>query len=212
MRSGISILLVPALALAVAVPAFADKIQPTAAIPSGANPDPATNLLLNGSFQTGDFTDWTLGGNTGYTGVTSGFGGYTDKDSDGYFAYLGPVGSQGTLSQTFADTAGQSYTFSFYYGSFGGTPNNLDAFWNGVEVFSTSDLADLNGAWLNFTVNETGTGDDTIEFAFQNDPSYNLLDDVSVSAVPEPGSLTLLATGLLALGGALGRRQLASMI
>jgi hypothetical protein len=34
-----------------------------------AGPANAAELVTNGSFETGDFTGWTLAGNTGFTGV-----------------------------------------------------------------------------------------------------------------------------------------------
>src|SRR6266404_3872321 len=59
----------------------------------------AVELVTNGSFETGDFTGWTLTGNTGFTGVECPgvpFAGPGDGNCD---AFLGPVGSDGTLSQ-----------------------------------------------------------------------------------------------------------------
>jgi hypothetical protein len=69
------------------------------------------NLLVNGSFETGDFTGWTEDGNFSFTSVTSGL---YDTSSVGsfpaeqctYYVFEGPIGSNGTLSQTFADIPG----------------------------------------------------------------------------------------------------------
>ena len=57
----------------------------------------AGNVIVNCGFETGDFTGWTLTGNTGFTGVTSGS---PYVNSGTYGAYLGPVGSDGFLSQS----------------------------------------------------------------------------------------------------------------
>ena len=81
----------------------------------------AGNLVANPGFETGDFTGWTTGGNFEATGVSGNFDGFL-PNSGNFFAFLGPVGSDGTLSQNLATTPGQSYTFSWFLGSDGGTP------------------------------------------------------------------------------------------
>lgn len=168
-----------------------------------------TNLLTNGSFETGDFTGWTQGGNTGYTGVTtvSGDFGYAAEDGT-YFAYLGPEGSDGTLSQTFADTVGQSYLFSFWYNANGTSPSDFGASWDGIPLLSLTNW-DTGGSWSNFGYLVTGTGSDTIQFNFRNDPDYDALDNASVSGVspiPEPSSFLLMGSGLIGLAGAIRRK------
>lgn len=41
----------------------------------------------------------------------------------------------------------------------------------------------------------------------RNDPSYQALDDISVSpSVPEPGSLILMGSGILGLAGVIRRK------
>ena len=45
----------------------------------------------------------------------------------------------------------------------------------------------------------TGTGTDTLQFDFRDDPAYMALDDVVVattSPVPEPGTVGMLIAGL----------------
>lgn len=86
----------------------------------------AGNLVMNGSFETGDFTGWTQFGNTGFTGVQGNFAGVNPEDGS-FQAYFGPVGSLGGISQDLATVAGQSYDISFYLYNFGGTPSEYSA-------------------------------------------------------------------------------------
>ena len=166
----------------------------------------ATNLLTNGSFETGDFSGWTHTGDTTFDSVQCGGGA-----QDGLcFASLGPVGDQGFLGQSFSDTPGTQYTFSFWLAASGDDVSNFSASWDGTSVLNLSD-PNTGGNWQQFSFTETGTGSDTIQFSFRDDPAFLSLDNVSVSTsgggtTPEPSSLLLLGSGLLAVGGVVRRK------
>lgn len=95
-----------------------------------------TNFIVNGGFETGDYTGWTNAGCTPYF-VTSNFDGWLPF-SGNFFSAEGGVGCDHTLSQTFADTSGQGLTISFWYGSDGGTPNDLNVYWDGSLIYTES--------------------------------------------------------------------------
>lgn len=64
----------------------------------------------NGGFETGDFTNWTRSGNLGATLVSGPY-----ANSGNFGAQLGPVGSEGFLSQNVTGlTTGGSYDLTFF--------------------------------------------------------------------------------------------------
>jgi len=166
-------------------------------------------LINNGSFEAGggSFTGWTTGGNFEDTQVVSGaFYDYTGAEDGNFYATLGPVGSDGTLSQTFADHAGAQYTVSFWFASVGDNPSDFSASWDNTPLLSLTN-PNTGSAWTQYTYQVTGTGNDTLTFAFRDDPGWMALDNVAVTQnAPEPSSLLLLGTGVLGLGGIVRRK------
>ena len=184
---------------------FAAAVAAAALIAGGSHA--AGNLLINGSFETGDFTGWSTS-NLNNTGVTtSGFDGWPPEDGN-YFAYLGNVGSDGLISQSFSDTAGQALTVSFYQGSDGATPNDFSAYFDGALLTSQVDAPDQRPNYTLYTFAVTGTGSDTLLVAERNDPAYDALDNVSVTAaVPEPAAWAMMLVGFGVAGAAVRRRK-----
>jgi hypothetical protein len=168
-----------------------------------------TNLVTNGGFETGDFTGWTLAGDTGYTLVTDRDAGtkapasYTPHGGE-YYAMLGPIRASGTMSQTLATVAGASYTFSWWMGSDGDVANEFAASWNGSQVFDRKDIETQGYILYSFTVQATGSST-LIQFTYRDVPGYLSVDDVGVTqsvgaqTIPEPSSLILTGIGCLAI-------------
>jgi hypothetical protein len=158
------------------------------------------NLVLNGDFQTGSLTDWSLTGNTDFSSVVSG-------GPDGHFAQLGPMNTDGHLTQQIATTAGDSYAVSFVLGTLqGATPDNdFSATFGGQTVFSQVNVPNQDFTLYSFTVSATGPSSD-LSFAYHDNPSYFDLTGISVvdlgpSIAPAPEPSTLVSAGIAGLLG-----------
>jgi PEP-CTERM motif len=163
------------------------------------------NLVTNGGFETGDFSNWTQSGNLGFTGVTSQY-----ANSGSYSASFGPVGSLGFISQNIETVIGVAYNIHLWLRSDGGTPSALSVDFGGVNVFFQENPP--NQEWFTEIVIDpiaTSTST-TLTIGLRNDPGWHQIDDIAVfatssreldvAAVPEPASLALLSLGLVGLG------------
>jgi hypothetical protein len=104
-------------------------------------------LLLNGSFEDGNFGPWTVSDPTFLSVVQSGDG-YVPQDGS-YFVEFGPVGSDSSISQTVSDTPGQHYLISGWVAGNGSGPSDFDFNWNGVLLFIVSPVPDQD--YVNYT-------------------------------------------------------------
>jgi PEP-CTERM motif len=163
-----------------------------------------TATIVNGGFETGDFTGWTV--SASFTSVeTAGFDGF-NPNSGNYFAALGNIGKFGSLSQVIATTNGQGYTLSMYMASDGRAPNEFAVYWNTSLLFDQVNIPAQAYQLLSFNV--VGTGSDTLTILEQNDPAYLALDDVAINGTaPEPASMTLLGIGIAGMAGYGWRRR-----
>jgi Carbohydrate binding domain/PEP-CTERM motif len=172
----------------------------------------SADLVVNGDFETGDFTGWSLSGNTGTTSVNNlPF----NVHSGNFGAELGPIGSDGFLmQQNIGTTVGDVYQVSFWLHSDGEIPNDFSAIFGGVTGFSETDIPAAD--YTNYTFNVTAiSATSGLTLSFRDDPGFLGLDDVSVidlSTVPTPEPSTLAiggVSGLLALAYGLRRKRAA---
>jgi hypothetical protein len=132
-----------------------------------------------------------------------------------FAAFLGPIGSDGFLSQTFATVPGDVYIVSFSLRSDGGLPNDFNASWAGTSFFSQTSIP--VGEYQTFAFKEIAQGSSAIlQFGFRNDPGFlglddvavvNALDDIAVNPTPEPATLLLFGTTMAGLGLARWRQR-----
>jgi hypothetical protein len=139
-------------------------------------------------------------------------------------SFLGMDGAyqQATVSQTVNNlTVGATYLLSFYYAGAqqsGFTGQTTEGFTVGFgsQTYNTPILTDANHGftgWTSQSVAFTATStSQTLSFLADGtpggEPPFSLLDGVSlVQVTPEPSTLALLGSGILAVGGLVRRRR-----
>ena len=172
----------------------AEFALPTLVITTAAS----VNLVTNGDFETGTLAGWTQGGNTGFTGILA-----AGAFSGSFQAYMGPVGSSGSITQTLTTVAGSRYDLNYQLRATGLTPNRFDVFWNGGAVAALTLNNTSNFGWTGFSaLNLVASGPSTtLSFVYRHDPGFFYLDAVSVTtATPEASTMVLVGGALLVIG------------
>ena len=159
--------------------------------------------VVNGDFETGDFSGWTLFGDLGdgFVGVDS-----LAPQAGTYGAYFGPNGATAGISQLVDTIAGAAYDVSFWLKAEAeangvATPSSFAFSWAGTPVIRLTNQPAGNYVRYSSQV-LASTALTSISFTFRNDPAFFDLDSVAiVTSVPEPSSVILLAAGNLAILG-----------
>ena len=159
------------------------------------------SLVLNGGFEEGDFSGWTLVGDTVdqkfiYNAVEDLGSTHQTVHSGSYGAFLGDA-QLATLSQVLATVPGRRYLLSLWLDNPKSGSGQLFAInWN-TNASATNTIFSLTNppvfTWTNLQFLLTATATNTVlQFAAENLPNYFGLDDVSVLPVPAPTLRSLL--------------------
>ena len=142
------------------------------------------NVVVNGGFETGNFTGWTLSASSTNVGNRAGL-----VHAGKYGAELGTPATLGSLLQRLPTTAGQTYRLSLWLANPKNpnppnavTPNEFQVQWEGTTIFDAVNLPVTAWTNLQFTVTATNSGSQ-LQFNFQDDPYYLGLDDISVKPI-----------------------------
>lgn len=168
----------------------------------------ASSILVNGGFETGDFTGWTQSG--WFIDTLNPNSGVYDASTGCSGASCTTVGDPNSayLYQDVATTPGTTYALSFFYDA-GQLPtfgSELLVLWGDPTAPSLSNVVDFvdvdtSGAYAEYTSVTATSATSQLEFLGRQDLDFYYLDGVSVTAsgpvssVPEPESLGLMLAG-----------------
>ena len=157
------------------------------------------NLVANHSFETGDFTSWTVNDPSLFSGV-DGTAFFAEDGSN--YAYLGAYPDIGSLSQSLSTVGGSFYQLSFWLAN-DYTPglddsNSFEVFWNGVSILTLTDAPVFDYTQYTFSGLLATGPSTTLEFRYRHGNDFFRLDNVSV---PESFSTIWLALPVLLLFG-----------
>jgi hypothetical protein len=191
----------------------------------------AANLVTDGSFEDVSQAAGTWNVYSSINGWTASTGQIEVRDAvagtaqDGLNFVELDSNQNSAMQQTIATVSGQAYTLSFWYSSRPVAPENgafpgntVPGGSNGlsfnlggsdIDVYSPTANTLPDNDWTLYTTTFTASGPTVLTFTATgiSDSFGTSLDNIAVTAVPEPGALSLMAAGLLMVGGLARRRQ-----
>ncbi len=191
-----------------------------AVLASVATGSQAVNLLTNGSFERDTQAAGTYSIRQSLTGWQSLGGGIELRNNVAGIAYDGvnyvelDADSNSLAYQALNTIQGQQYQLTFAYSPRENVPsasNGISVFWNGdlLGTYSGDGVAAGN-SWILQTATVWGNGGPSV-LAFvavgTSDSYGGSLDAVSLTAVPEPESITLMLAGIGVVGFVAARRR-----
>ena len=118
------------------------------------------------------------------------------------------------ISQDISTGANQSLLLSFAYAPRAGVSaasNPIDVLWNGTSIGVYSGNGAVSSSWYNVSLFLLGNGSGTNTLKFKaagtSDSYGGSLDNISVTAVPEPETSAMLLAGLGLLAAVARRRK-----
>jgi len=162
------------------------------------------SVVQNGGFETGNFSGWTLVGDTTsyyniYNAVEGQGSGFDVVHSGNFGAFLGDT-QLASLSQTIATVPGQYYLLSLWLDNPGsGTGQQFILNWSTnastpTTLFSVTSPPAFAWTNLQFLVSATDTNT-TLQIQAENYANYFGLDDIAVTPIPAPTFQTAVASG-----------------
>ena len=167
--------------------------------------------VVNGGFETGDFTGWTQGGNFYPNDVVFPPNGINDAahhpHSGNWQGWFGANPTSSFLSQSVNLFSGSIYTVDFWLASPASGTAFFQVDFGGVTLTNSLTQGSTLGAFayqeFTYSVTNLPAGPADLKFTFENTPDWFLLDDVSVTrqSVPEGGAGFILPfMAILGLG------------
>jgi hypothetical protein len=167
-------------------------------------PSATGNIVFNPGFEQG-LLDWTINN----ISATPWF--IDTYPHTGNWDIASPCAGAGCLDpvngtffyQDLPTVIGQTYDLSFW-AFFEGAPDEIKVTWGGVTALDIVNPAVPNDLYLQYsTTNLLATSSTTrLEFFGRQDPNHDLgVDDISVTATPEPPTVVLIGVALLIAAG-----------